>query len=443
MKRLVVLAVLFVFLPSVRGFAQSSDTIVYAANRDRQIFRVNLTQGQMDLVGTLLVGSQAIEQDPETGYVYYFEYGLSADEFAYWDPATGANVRVRRYNPRPNFFAKRMAFGADGTLYVMDATDVLWTVDKHNGDLTKKGAVAGLVTGSRGGTGDIAFSPDGTLYLNTYRNIYTVDIPTLTATPLFVNLLASRQEGTGLAACDGALYATIADENIGAMRLSRIDLGDGTVTDLLQESTWALNDLTNCTVSTFTPPPAPAAPTGASAAATATGQVTLVWQDHADNESGFRIERATDSVPFSQVATVGANLTSYVDTGLAALTTYTYRVRAYNAGGNSEYSNTASATTPGNEAPAATIFQPVDGSVYAVGAPLTFSGDATDAEDGTLPDSAFTWEAAPVGGSFRLLAAGVRSGTRTLPAAGEFSIRLTVRDSGGLTDQKQVRVIVQ
>jgi len=38
-------------------------------------------------------------------------------------------------------------------------------------------------------------------------------------------------------------------------------------------------------------------------------------------------------------------VTSYSNTGLAASTSYTYRVRAYNASGDSEYSNTASAVT--------------------------------------------------------------------------------------------------
>lgn len=42
---------------------------------------------------------------------------------------------------------------------------------------------------------------------------------------------------------------------------------------------------------------------------------------------------------------MGANVTSYGNTGLSANTTCTYRVRAYNSGGNSAYSNTAAATT--------------------------------------------------------------------------------------------------
>ena len=43
--------------------------------------------------------------------------------------------------------------------------------------------------------------------------------------------------------------------------------------------------------------------------------------------------------------TVGANVTTYNDTGLSTSTTYYYRVRATNAMGDSANTSTASATT--------------------------------------------------------------------------------------------------
>lgn len=90
----------------------------------------------------------------------------------------------------------------------------------------------------------------------------------------------------------------------------------------------------------------PATPNNLTVTATSSSQINLTWTDNAGNESGFYIERAIGSGTFSQIASVSANTTSYSNTGLTASTNYIYRVRAYNTGGNSGYSNTANATTP-------------------------------------------------------------------------------------------------
>jgi len=74
--------------------------------------------------------------------------------------------------------------------------------------------------------------------------------------------------------------------------------------------------------------------------------IKLTWTDNANNETGFNVERATSPTgPFTQVAQVGANATSYTNSGLARRTTYYYRVNAFNTAGTSAYSNVASATT--------------------------------------------------------------------------------------------------
>ncbi len=75
-------------------------------------------------------------------------------------------------------------------------------------------------------------------------------------------------------------------------------------------------------------------------------KIYLIWIDNSYGETGFKIERKTGSEgTYSQIATVDANVTSYIDTGLSKETTYYYRVMAYNGSGNSSYSNEASDTT--------------------------------------------------------------------------------------------------
>jgi murein tripeptide amidase MpaA len=91
----------------------------------------------------------------------------------------------------------------------------------------------------------------------------------------------------------------------------------------------------------------PLDPTNLAAAAVSSTQVNLSWTDNGSTETGFKIERCVgeNCTDFAQITTVGANLTSYSNTGLAASTSYSYRVRAYNTAGDSGYSNTASAVT--------------------------------------------------------------------------------------------------
>jgi len=87
-------------------------------------------------------------------------------------------------------------------------------------------------------------------------------------------------------------------------------------------------------------------PSNLAAVATSAG-IDLSWQDNSDNETGFKIERKTGAGGnYQQIATVGANVIKYSDTGLSGDTTYYYRVRASSDSGDSSYSNEASATTP-------------------------------------------------------------------------------------------------
>lgn len=97
------------------------------------------------------------------------------------------------------------------------------------------------------------------------------------------------------------------------------------------------------TTGTVTPPDAP---TNLGATTINCNQIDLAWTDNSDNETSFKIERSIDNVDFFEIDSVNANITTYNDTTAAENTTYWYRVRASNSAGDSDYSNTASATTP-------------------------------------------------------------------------------------------------
>ena len=90
----------------------------------------------------------------------------------------------------------------------------------------------------------------------------------------------------------------------------------------------------------------PDAPSGLAATTVSSSAIDLSWADNSNDESDFEIERSPGgSNSFANIGSVGANVTTYSDSGLSSDTTYDYRVRATNGSGNSNYSNIATATT--------------------------------------------------------------------------------------------------
>jgi hypothetical protein len=88
-------------------------------------------------------------------------------------------------------------------------------------------------------------------------------------------------------------------------------------------------------------------PTGLSANAVSATQVNLGWTDNAGNETNYLVQRSTDGgATWTNLATLGADATSYADTTVSASSTYVYRVQAYNATTSSNYSNMATVSTP-------------------------------------------------------------------------------------------------
>ena len=89
----------------------------------------------------------------------------------------------------------------------------------------------------------------------------------------------------------------------------------------------------------------PAAPSSLGCTSVARTSITVGWTDNATNETGFHVERSTNGSTWTRVATVGANVRTYTNSSLKSNTLYYYRVRAYNASGNSAYTSPVSART--------------------------------------------------------------------------------------------------
>ena len=97
----------------------------------------------------------------------------------------------------------------------------------------------------------------------------------------------------------------------------------------------------------------PLAPTNLSGVLRTGPQINLTWSDNAQNESVFVVERSEAGGPFAQIATVPARnnvgSVSFNDTTIRPATMpidYSYRVKAVNPVGSSNWSNTFTITVP-------------------------------------------------------------------------------------------------
>ena len=91
----------------------------------------------------------------------------------------------------------------------------------------------------------------------------------------------------------------------------------------------------------------PAAPSGLNAAALSSTSIRFSWIDNANNEAGFGVFR-WDGTTWLKIASVGANITSYSDTGLQPSTTYFHTVCAHNSAGASCAGTYSTASTQGS-----------------------------------------------------------------------------------------------
>ena len=159
-------------------------------------------------------------------------------------------------------------------------------------------------------------------------------------------------------------------------------------------------------------------------AVSATGQGPLAYQWQRDGVAIAGATSSTYTLADSNLADDGAQ----------------FRCVVTNAGGSAT-SASATLTVTSNGAPTGTIVSPDEGTTFNAGQTISYAGTGTDAEDGQLPASAFTWEVVfhhnTHTHSFIPAFSGVKSGTFDIPDTGEtaddifYRIRLTVTDSGG------------
>lgn len=124
---------------------------------------------------------------------------------------------------------------------------------------------------------------------------------------------------------------------------------------------WSYPASSLATATTMATPPAPS---GLSAVANNTTQITLSWTNNSSSETGIVVERcegASCTFDGSTLTTTGPGITSYVDTAVANGTSYSYRVKAVNSAlaWESAYSAPVTRATPAAAAPVLAVPVPV------------------------------------------------------------------------------------
>jgi titin len=149
---------------------------------------------------------------------------------------------------------------------------------------------------------------------------------------------------------DGVTFSVLA--NVGAGVTTYDDLavfGGYTYTYRVAAFSGNGTSLYSNTANQAVPPGAtpPLAPSNVAASNVTRTTLTLSWLDNSNNESGFTIQRAENNSFTKNLVTVnvGANATSYNDSGLKKNTKYYYRVLAFNANFTSPWSPVLNVTT--------------------------------------------------------------------------------------------------
>lgn len=105
-------------------------------------------------------------------------------------------------------------------------------------------------------------------------------------------------------------------------------------------------------ITAVTPMELPGAPNELITQVVSGKQINIMWTDRAKNETGFILERKTGPTGvLAKILTGEFDQTDFQNTGITAPDTYIYRVKAFNVGGESAYSNEASAVIKPGEKP--------------------------------------------------------------------------------------------
>jgi hypothetical protein len=176
----------------------------------------------------------------------------------------------------------------------------------------------------------------------------TVSSPTIIPTVATIATVATPTISPNGGSFTGSVSVTLQTATSGALIFYTTDGSTPTQSSTLYTGAFTLTSSATVNAIAFQSGSNPSAQASANFTTVApSAQLTLTWQDNSNNEDDFTIERKTGTNgAYSQIASVAANVTSYIDTSVTPGVTYCYRIQAINSGGASGYTNDACKAAP-------------------------------------------------------------------------------------------------
>jgi uncharacterized protein (TIGR02145 family) len=176
----------------------------------------------------------------------------------------------------------------------------------------------------------------------------------------------------------------------------------------------------------------PLAPTELKGTIISKDQVDLTWKDNSTNETGYKIERKTDSGNFTEIGSTAADVTIFSDKTVSLNTNYTYRVYSFNKVGKSiNYSNEVSIKTI--NLPTLTTFQ--ISSIYYQGASsggqITSDGGSAITANGVVWDTSTNPTIALSTKTTELISGSFKSSITGLKATTKYYVRAYATNAAG------------
>jgi hypothetical protein len=212
----------------------TTDGLVYGLTNNAEVQAIDLENATTTQVGTLAFGTAAADRNPTDGKFYYIEQNTSTPRVAIWDPATNTNITLATLSLTGPVM--RAAFDAQGVLYIIAGNSDLYMIDTTTGAATFIGTVTADGAALASPSGDMAFAPDGTLYIDDNGALYAANVATLTASYIGSDgAVGNVQVAFG---SDGLFYGTVSTGD-----LYRIDLATGATTLIGDTGVYQIGDL--------------------------------------------------------------------------------------------------------------------------------------------------------------------------------------------------------